>query len=176
MPTALAGDRELRWRVAERLAGLGALPDAQLDRLAADDPSATGRLHLLRARARRPDPRAKQQAWESLVADAALSNHELMACAEGIWEADDPALVRPYAERYFTDLPALADRLSGMALGQLAVVAYPLPVVSDDLVRLAEQALARDDLTPHVRRAIVDRTSVVREALAARAAFPAPTA
>ncbi len=57
------------------------------------------------------------------------------------------------------------------ALATVARLAYPARAVEQDTLELSAAALAREDLTPAVRRAMVDADSQLREALRSRATF-----
>ena len=79
--------------------------------------------------------------------------------------------MRPYAERYFTDVPAMAGWVGEDALARVATLAYPSRVVDDEVVALSERVLAEGRLTAAVRRSVVDAESQLREALRSRATF-----
>ncbi|WP_392426341.1 aminopeptidase N [Barrientosiimonas humi] len=172
LPESLRDDTELRWAVARSLARVDALDDATLQRLSDADRTMQGELEGIRIRALRPTAEAKEQAWESLAHDAGLSNYQLVAHAEGLWGSGDPELLRPYVARYFADVPPLAERVTGMALGRVATAAFPWPVVEQDTLDRSREALARTDLADDVRRSIVDQSFLLECALRARTAFP----
>ncbi|GAA1799267.1 MAG: hypothetical protein LCH77_13760 [Actinobacteria bacterium] len=70
-----------------------------------------------------------------------------------------------------TEVPALAPRVGEDALGHVAALAYPLPMVSEHTLALSRAALADGSLTPAVRRSITDAQAKLEEALASRTAF-----
>ncbi|MGX7761682.1 aminopeptidase N [Streptomyces angustmyceticus] len=170
-------DPELRWRILGRLATLGASPldelRAAIDAELARDPSATGREGAARCRAALPDPAAKQAAWEALFATddkGALSNYLFTATAAGFWAPEQLDLLRPYATRYFTDVPALAAA-RGPALADAAGrYAFPAVFVEEHTLRLGEACLADGDPTPALRRKLIDQLDDLRRALKVRAA------
>ena len=55
----------------------------------------------------------------------------------------------------------------------MATLAFPTRLVDPETERLIATTLERDDLTPGVRRAMVDSLSELREALTSRSRFTA---
>src|SRR6185312_15373878 len=125
-PEGLAVDADLRWALLLRLAALGS---ADPDEIAAEerrDPSAKGLERAAACRAAIPSPAAKAAAWEALVHDP---NPRLaMANAEAFWQAGQETLTDDYAERFFTDVPAMLD--GRYLLAALKAVRFAFPVYS----------------------------------------------
>ena len=119
-----------------------------------------------------PDPAAKDWAWQQLTGRHGRSNYEMVHLARGFWNAPDDALVADYVPRYFTDVPAMAEWVGEDALSRVVLVAFP-KVFTDETAALSARTLERDDLTPAVRRSLVDADAELREALASRATFGA---
>jgi aminopeptidase N len=164
VPDGLVLDTELRWLLVTRLAALGALSEAEIDAELAADASTAGVLHAARAKAARPDALAKRAAWRELTEPSTLSAYELYAIGEGFFGLAQEALTEPYVARFFSDMPATARLRSGWALPQVISAAYPLLAASPEVLELADATLA-GDLDPKVRRALTDRTDVVRRAV-----------
>jgi aminopeptidase N len=131
-------DRDTRWLVVRRLVELGAEGDALVEREAEADRSASGHQAALAARASRPDPAAKEQAWQQLV-DPHVSNRDFEAIVAGLWTAGQEDLVEPYLDRYLTDAPTIAQRGQAFA-ADVADSAPNLPLALDRFQRF------RDDL------------------------------
>ena len=72
-----------------------------------------------------PSADAKAWAWGELTANRSRSNYELNALAQGFWLTDDLDVVRPYAERYFTEVPAMTAWVGEDAIARVATLAYP---------------------------------------------------
>ncbi|MFF3544514.1 aminopeptidase N [Streptomyces platensis] len=166
-------DPELRWRILGRLATLGATTPDAINAELARDPSATGREGAARCHAALPDPTAKQAAWDALFTtdgEAALSNYLFTATATGFWAPEQLDLLRPYVDRYFTEVPALAAA-RGPALATAAGrYAFPAPFVEDHTLRLGEACLTDRDPTPALRRKLLDQLDDLRRALRVRTA------
>ncbi|CCH78785.1 putative aminopeptidase [Nostocoides japonicum T1-X7] len=171
LPDGFGDDRDLRWLVVRRLAQLGLVDDAAIEDFRAADDTLTGHLASLTARAARPDPEAKAWAWSELTTNRERSNYELNALAEGFWASGSRDLLLPYAARYATDIPPLSGWLGEDALARVATLAYPSRLVSEDVLRTIERVVTDPDLSPAVRRAVVDQGSAMREALRSLATF-----
>ena len=156
-------DPELVWSVVERWCALQTGTDL-LDDAVAADPSASGQVHAARARARRPDPAAKETAWRLLVEPSSAGAYELYATGEGFWDAGQTDLTAPYVARYFAEIGATATFREGWALGQVATQAFPRTAATPEAVALAEDAL-RGDLAAQVHRAVTDGTDRLRRAV-----------
>ncbi|MEO7069181.1 MAG: aminopeptidase N [Nostocoides sp.] len=165
VPEGLAGDDDFRWVVVGRLAELGIIGDAEIDAYLAADSTLTGALAALTARAEQPSPAAKAWAWSELTTNRDRSNYELNALAAGFWRARDPLVVEPYAARYFTEVPAIGGWLGEDALARVAVLAYPARVLDPEVLERSDDLLRSDDLSPAVRRAVIDQSSELRESL-----------
>ncbi len=171
LPEGLAGDSDFRWIAVRNLAERGVLEDGHIDRALTLDDTTQGRLSALVARASRPDATAKSWAWDQLAHAEGRTNYELYALAVGFWRGGRPDLLRPYVERYFTDVPRLRGRVGEDALAQVANLSYPSVLVDDTVHEATTTALARDDLSAAVRRAMVDQQALLGQALRSRERF-----
>ncbi|MET7821847.1 aminopeptidase N [Micromonospora zamorensis] len=176
VPTGLKVDAELRWAVLHRLVVLGAAGEAEIAIEAAADNSSTGAERAARCRAALPDPAAKQAAWEIIVRDTELSSRPLEATAEGFWQPEQAELTAAYVDRYFADMPAAARRRTPWTADRVAALAFPRYAVAQPTREAAAALLARDDLTPGLRRVVTDADDDLRRALVARTAVAAASA
>ncbi|MDQ6949703.1 MAG: ERAP1-like C-terminal domain-containing protein, partial [Actinomycetota bacterium] len=129
-----------------------------------------GRIAALHARAAVPTPEAKAWAWaEITLPGSGRSNHELVALLDGMWAAGGPDLLRPYARRFFEEVPRLSEWVGEDALARVVRFGFPRVVERATLER-AEAAL-RGDLSPATRRNVVDGASALLEALVSRERF-----
>ena len=171
LPDGLAEDTDLRWVVVRRLAQLGLVDEAGIEAFRVADDTLTGHLAALTARAALPEQGAKEWAWTQLTTGRDRTNYELVALAEGFWTGGSPELLTPYAERYARDVPPMHTWLGEDALAKVAIVAYPSRLVSPTVLQVTEGVLADPGLSPAVRRAVVDQSSAMREALRSLATF-----
>jgi len=163
LPQGVEPDPELVWSVVERWCALQTGTDL-LDDALAHDTSASGHVHAARARARRPDPAAKEAAWRLLVEPSSTGAYELYATGDGFWEPGQTELTEPYVRRYFAEIGATAAFREGWALGQVATSAFPRTAATGEALGLAETALGTD-LAAQVHRAVTDGTDRLRRAV-----------
>ncbi|PZF88280.1 aminopeptidase N [Micromonospora deserti] len=176
VPPGLAVDAELRWAVLRRLVVLGAAGGPEIAAEAAADASATGAERAARCRAALPEPAAKRAAWEIIVSNTELSNRLVEATAEGFWQPEQAELTAGYVERYFADMPAAARLRTPWTADRVASLAFPRYAVAQATREAAAALLARDDLTPGLRRVVTDADDDLRRALLARTAVAAAAA
>ncbi|MEH0939044.1 aminopeptidase N [Micromonospora psammae] len=176
VPEGLAVDADLRWSLLLRLVVLGAAGEPEIAAEAAADRSATGAERAACCRAALPDAAAKRVAWEIVTTSTELSNRLVEATAEGFWQPEQAALTAPYVERYFADMPAAARLRTAWAADQVTILAFPRYAVAQPTRELAAALLARDDLTPGLRRWVTDLDDDLRRALVARTAVAAASA
>ncbi|MGS2617561.1 aminopeptidase N [Micromonospora sp. LZ34] len=176
VPAGLAVDAELRWAVLHRLVVLGTAGEAEIAAEAAADPSAAGAERAARCRGALPDPAAKRAAWEIIVSNAELSNRLVEATAEGFWQPEQAELTAGYVDRYFADMPAAARLRTPWTADRVAGLAFPRYAVAQPTREAAAALLARDDLTPGLRRVVTDADDDLRRALIARTAVAAAAA
>lgn len=175
-PAAAAGDQDFGWICVARLAELGQIDHAGIEQAAGKDDSLNGRLAALRSRAALPTEDAKVWAWDQLYGEGNhLSNYEGMAIAAGVFagygENDATALLRPYADRFFTELHSVPKKFGDMSAEQFVSAAYPHPVVEQDIADAARAAIGDSANTAGVRRALVDELDRTDRALVAHERF-----
>ncbi|MFI1310288.1 aminopeptidase N [Streptomyces albidoflavus] len=161
-------DPALRWRILGRLAVLGAVDEAAIDAELTADPSATGQEGAARCRAALPDLDAKRRAWEAMFEDDTLSTYLFTATAQGFWQPEQTALVRPYVHRYYREAPGLARRRGAALATAAGAAAFPAYAVDDEALTLGRAALAQDDLVPALRRRLADQLDDLARALRVR--------
>ncbi len=171
LPEGTEGDADFRWLVVRTLAERGLVGAADIDAFAEADRTLPGHLAALGARAALPDELSKRWAWTELSTNRSLSNYEALAIAGGFWVAPDLDLVRPYAAGYADAMVGLAAWLGDDALHQVARAAYPARLVAPETAELTAEALSRADLTPGLRRSLVDAGHALHEALRSRERF-----
>ncbi|RLK11892.1 aminopeptidase N [Micromonospora sp. M71_S20] len=176
VPPGLAVDAELRWALLLRLVVLGAAGAAEIAAEAAADPSAAGAERAARCRAALPDAEAKRAAWEIVVSNTELSNRLVEATAEGFWQPEQAELTAGYVARYFADMPTAARSRTPWVVEQVAKLAFPRYAVAQPTREAAAALLARDDITPGLRRVVTDADDDLRRALVARTAVAAAAA
>ncbi|MFJ9377475.1 aminopeptidase N [Streptomyces sp. NPDC101455] len=168
-------DPELRWRVLARLAVLGATDEPAIAAELERDPSATGQEGAARCRAALPDAEAKRTAWEAMFTTDDLSNYLFTATAQGFWQPEQADLVRDYVPRFFTDAVALATRRGPAIADAAGRWAFPAHAVDPETLRLGEECLRDADLTPSLRRKLVDQLDDLGRALKVQGVQSSPS-
>ncbi|MFJ8075997.1 aminopeptidase N [Streptomyces sp. NPDC096176] len=163
-------DPELRWRVLQRLAVLGAVDEAAIAAELERDPSATGQEGAARCRAALPTPEAKAAAWARLFTGDELSNYLFTATAQGFWQPEQADLVREYVPRFYPDAVAIAARRGPAIAEACGRYAFPVHAVDAEALRLGEACLSEPDILPALRRKLTDQVDDLRRALRVRAA------
>ncbi|MEO7130301.1 MAG: aminopeptidase N, partial [Dermatophilaceae bacterium] len=164
LPAGLEDDGDFRWIVVRNLASRGSIGASDIEVFRSKDDTLQGGLNALLCRSSVPDPEAKAWAWEELTGRHGRSNYEMAHLARGFWISPDDALVAGYVPRYFSDVPAMSDWVGEDALARVVTAAFP-KVFTVEVEQRSRQALERADLTPAVRRSLVDADAELREAL-----------
>lgn len=166
----LAVDTELRWAFVHRLAATGRLDEAgiaaELDR----DKTAAGERHAASARAARPTPEAKAEAWASVVESDKLPNAIQESVIGGFVQTDQRELLAPYTEKFFSAVKDAWDSRSHEMAQQIAVGLYPSLQVSRSTLDATDAWLASASPSAALRRLITESRAGVERALRAQAA------
>ncbi|GHG44120.1 aminopeptidase N [Sinomonas cellulolyticus] len=167
----LAVDQDLRWDLIASLAAGGRLSKAQIDDELTRDNTSTGQCSAALATAALPTAEAKAEAWEAIVVRGNLSNAIQQAAVNGFVRAHDPALLAPYAEKYFEAVPGIVASRTHALAQQIVVGLYPARQTTQATVDRTDAFLATlgDDQAALRRMTLENRDGVVR-ALRAQAA------
>lgn len=168
LPAGRQLDADTSWRIRYRLAVLGELTEAEIQAAYDSDPSAQGEQFAAKARAARPDPAAKQAAWQAIVADQTLSSYQVWALAEGFWQPEQLALTEPYVRRFFADMPAAARLRGDIAIDVLVRFLYPRYAAAHSTLELADKLAVRADIPLSLRRRVIEFTDDLRRVIQAR--------
>jgi aminopeptidase N len=169
VPAGLVIDVDLRWQLVHRLATLGAGDAALVDAELRRDPSSSGELHAMAARAAMATPEAKEQAWLTVV-EGTPSNHELVAIGQGFWQGGQSDLLAEYAQRFRDGLPRISDERSPQMVRLFATWLFPRTLIDPATLATAEALLARPGLSPAARRPVAEGRDDVRRGLLAMSA------
>ncbi|GAA4868330.1 aminopeptidase N [Kitasatospora terrestris] len=163
LPGGVSLSPELRWVALARLAARGRAGEPEFSAELARDPGTEAEVGAARARAARPEPDAKARAWQAMFTDGELSNHLLRATAEGFWRSGAEEQQQEYVRRYFAELLGAARR-GDAVVRMLGHFLFPRGYATAETVRLAEECLRADGLTPALRRVVGDELDDLRRA------------
>jgi aminopeptidase N len=172
----LAVDTELRWAFVQRLAAVGRFDEAEITAEYERDKTAAGERHAASARAARPTPEAKAEAWASVVESDKLPNAVQEAVIGGFVQTDQRELLAPYAERYFEVVKGIWESRSHEMAQQIAVGLYPSIQVSEDTLARTDTWLTAAGPNAALRRLVSESRAGVERALRAQTADAATTA
>ncbi|MCX4700695.1 aminopeptidase N [Streptomyces sp. NBC_01373] len=171
----LAVDTELRWALVQRLAAVGRFDEAEIAGEYARDKTAAGERHAATARAARPTPEAKAEAWASVIESDKLPNAVQEAVIGGFVQTGQRELLAPYTDRYFEVLKDIWESRSHEMAQQIAVGLYPTIQVSEETLRKTDEWLASAEPNASLRRLVSESRAGVERALKAQAADAAAT-
>ncbi|GAA1480366.1 aminopeptidase N [Gordonia sinesedis] len=169
----LAVDTDLRWRLVRALATAGAIdPDPAatpvIDAEAAADNTAAGARQAAAARASRPLPEAKADAWAQVVDDDSLANIQARSIVEGFARPGQAELLAPYVAQYFRAAPEVWSRRSSEVAQTVVIGLYPSWAITDEAIAAADEFLAADH-PPALKRLVAEGRDGVARSLRARA-------
>jgi aminopeptidase N len=125
-----------------------------------------GRRAAAAARAARPVPEAKAEAWEAIT-NGRVSLATKRAIADGFHRPDQESLLAEYVQPYFdTLLPFWASHDIDEALMFVRWM-YPMTIVTPEVVALTDQWLARD-LPGPMTRSLLESQDDAKRALRTR--------
>ncbi|MFD5177449.1 aminopeptidase N [Nocardia sp. NPDC058379] len=165
-------DTDLRWRVVTALAAAGQIDadgiDAPtIDAELAGDPTAAGKRQAAAAATARPIAEVKAQAWNTVMGDDSVPNITARAIVGGFAPAGQGALLAPYVDKYFADIPAVWERRSSEVAQTVVIGLYPHWAISEDAVAKADEFLAGDH-PPALYRLVSEGRAGIERSLRAR--------
>ncbi|MFE9607284.1 aminopeptidase N [Streptomyces sp. NPDC006012] len=166
----LAVDTDLRWAFVERLAATGRFDETEIAGEYERDRTAAGDRHAATARAARPTPEAKAEAWASVIESDKLPNAVQEAVIGGFVQTGQRELLAPYTERYFEVVKGIWDSRSHEIAQQIAVGFYPSIQVSEETLARTDTWLAAAEPGAALRRLVSESRAGVERALKAQAA------
>ncbi|WP_405964273.1 aminopeptidase N [Streptomyces sp. NBC_00723] len=166
----LAVDTELRWAFVQRLVAVGTFDEADIAAEYERDKTAAGERHAATARAARPTPEAKAEAWASVVDSDELPNAVQEAVIGGFVQTDQRELLAPYTDRYFEVVKGIWDSRSHEIAQQIAIGLYPAVQVSPETLAKTDAWLASAEPNAALRRLVSEARAGVERALKAQAA------
>ncbi|MCQ8189790.1 aminopeptidase N [Streptomyces rugosispiralis] len=163
-------DTELRWALLERLAATGRADEAAIAAELERDKTSAGERHAATARAARPTPQAKAEAWASVVESDKLPNAVQEAVIGGFIQTDQRELLAPYTEKYFAVAKDVWNSRSHEMAQQIVVGLYPALQVSQETLDATDAWLASAEPTAALRRLMTESRASVDRAIRAQAA------
>jgi aminopeptidase N len=175
-PEGLVVDQDLRWILIINLSRLGLIDESVITAELARDNTITGAEQAAGARAARPDPAAKADAWRQAVTEDEVPNEtQRQLCARFV-QPDQDEVLRPYLQAYLDAAAAMSAGTDGWATRGTSLRDNALVLLYPRLDDTAAQLdtvnawLDRTELTPSVRRIVSERRDETARALRAQRA------
>jgi aminopeptidase N len=162
-------DTDLRWELLEGLVLVGAADEAEIDAALEADNTANGAQAAARARAAIPTTEGKLAAFASVVDSAEQPNAIVRATAQGFQHVNDPAVLRPVVDRYFSSLTGIWESRSYHIADTLVSGLYPAGLADQELVDASRAWLDANPDVPALRRIVTESLSGVERALRVQA-------
>ncbi len=169
VPEGLTVDHDVRWYGVVQLASRGELDHDGIERVYAGDRTDEGRRRATTALAARPLADAKAAAWR-LARDGDNPLALRRAAIAGFHRYDQTDLLRPYVERYVTELGEFWQGQVRQESLDLTDGLFPRAVVDEATVAAGERALRTPELPDAGRRVVLEQIDEQRRTLRARAA------
>ncbi len=156
-------DQDARWNLVFALAAAGAIDVEEIDAELERDRSVAGQERAMSARAARPTPQAKAQAWALAIEQDSQTNAAVEHLGKGFRRANDAeALLGPYVQPFHDMLlPMWASR--SFAIAERCVkYFYPQDVANERLLDASRAWLAdHPDAPSGLRRLVIEQLTFV---------------
>ncbi|HET9410714.1 MAG TPA: ERAP1-like C-terminal domain-containing protein, partial [Candidatus Dormibacteraeota bacterium] len=160
-------DFAVRWSTLTALARIGAAGADEIGAELSRDPTEEGRRAAATARAARPLPEAKEEAWSAVTNGREVSLAMKRAFAAGFHRADQEPLLEEYVRRYFDDILTVWES-HDIDEGLMFVRSmFPSAIVREDVIDLVGEVLS-GELPGPVRRALMEAQDGTARELRAR--------
>ena len=174
----LAVDIEMRWAMLTPLIRAGRAGAAEIEAELARDRTTAGGEYAAGALAARPLAKAKAEAWASVIDRDDLPNRTqdsviggpLSRIGLGFVQPGQAELLEPYVDRYFAALPGIWASRTFEIGSNIVAGLFPHWRVEPDTIERADAFLAIPDLSPALRRLVVEARDDVARMLWAQAA------
>jgi len=168
--SGLKVDTDLRWQIVATLAVHGtADAPARIAEELRRDPTDIGERRAAAAQTSRPDPAAKEEAWNRLVAGG-IHLAMVRVTAGSLFQYGQEDLLRSYVDPYFSALRGFWDERPREEALSLANGLFPSTVVEPATVTATDAALHDSSLPGPLRRILLEGKDSLARALRARAA------
>jgi aminopeptidase N len=165
----LAIDTDMRWLIVHSLAGLGVIDEGVISAELNRDPTDQGQRYAAGARAARPTPEAKAEAWARIVDDPTTTLATIRALIGAFGRFDQAHLIEPYRQKYFDAILTMWSSRPVEVAMTFVDGMYPHALTSDELIADTDAYLeAHPEAAPPIHRYLMENRDDVARALKAR--------
>ena len=155
-------DQDLRWVLVTGLARAGRIGEDTIAAELARDNTISGREHAAAARAARPVPEAKAEAWRTVL-DPDTPNETSRSIVLSFMRSDQEEVLEPYVDAYLDAADKMWDILGPHKASVAVEYLFPKPLGSPELVSRVDEWLATTEAGPGAKRYVTEgRADVVR--------------
>ncbi len=166
----LSVDTDLRWHLVICLARAGVRGEDAISAELERDPTDIGQRAAATARASRPDPVAKEAAWDRLLGDRSLSHTMSRQLWGGFARLEQSEVLAPYTDRYFEALGTVWSSRSLDWSIEFSAALFPHWAASEALLHRVDGRLADGAELPRpLRRVLLEQRDILVRTLRARA-------
>ncbi len=164
---AVVDDVDLAWRTLLRRADVRHVDQAEVEALEARDPDPDSWVRALAVGAARPATAGKDAAWKAVIEDHRVPIGSVGMVGRAFWRRSQDAMLAPYAERYLEFLPTLHNygMIPAMSIGGAM---FPRSIGDEAFIERATAAANQRDVSPAVRRTVIESCDRLRRRLRAR--------
>jgi len=167
--SGLAIDTDMRWLIVHSLAGLGVIDDGVISAELNRDPTDQGQRYAAGARAARPTPEAKAEAWTRIVDDPTTTLATIRSLIGGFGRFDQAHLIEPYRKKYFDAILTMWSSRPVEVAMTFVDGMYPHALTSEELIGETDAYLeAHPEAAPPIHRYLMENRDDVARALKAR--------
>lgn len=170
-------DVDLMWALLFNLVRLGDATETDVEEMASQDDTMTGRQNAAAARAAFADPQVKTAAWESILRDTSLPNDTRWAMVSGFWAQAHmtPHMYASFVEDYFSSIEDVWAENTFHTAEDIATLMFPTCLAGHvdglDLSVLAAQWIqTHPQASAALVRIIRERADVAERQMKAQAA------
>jgi aminopeptidase N len=165
----LAVDTDLRWHLLTQLAKAGRADDERIAQELERDNTISGQERAASARAARPTPEAKAEAWEIAIVRDDVPNETQRSVVLAFQQHGQQEALAPYVETYLTVADTLWEEKGTQRASTALEYMFPRPLASQELLDRVDSWLASSPANPAAKRYVHEGRDDVARALAAQA-------
>jgi len=167
--TGLTVDTDLRWSLLSSLAANGRADGQRIDEELARDNTITGQEHAAAARAMRPTPEAKEQAWTDAVVRDDVPNETQRSIALAFHVAGQDELLAPYVGKYLDSAAGVWEKYGVQRASVVLEYLFPRTLANRETLDTVTGWLESSDANPAAKRYVREGAADIERALAAQA-------
>jgi aminopeptidase N len=165
----LAIDTDLRWTLLTALARAGRASGERIDEELSRDNTISGQEQAAAARASRPTPEAKAEAWEAAMVRDDIPNETQRSIVLAFQCHGQDDVLAPYVDKYLAAAETMWEEKGTQRASTALEYIFPRPLASKDLLDRVDAWLATSEANPAAKRYVREGRADVARYLAAQA-------